>query len=257
MSRKIETNIQASKFPSYIDENRSVMSIIRDVTILFRKLCKYAIVYGADIETNRECGSLKVVYWKNAEYTNIEITIYHGSIYNHEGDDLTVEFNRLSGSRTLFHEMYSYFIKSGNRDCIFRWGIPRSSLIREEQTLDFQNSVSDNYLDTIFDMTESDYLDIRISGGNLLLKVFKSVNDSDKHLILKHPKISKFLESMMTVLDEGVPNMVCATIAVTFATEAKIDSSRLIQTDIINKQNGIMWKEAQRQLEKLSLKIMC
>lgn len=252
MSRNIEKNIQASKFPSYIDENRSVMSIIRDVTMLFGNLCKYAIKYGADIETDRECGSLKVVYWKNAEYTNIEVTVYHGSVYDREGKDLTVEFNRLSGSRTLFHEMYSYFIKSGNRDGIFRLGIPRSSLIRDLMEQDYVISVTEDYLDNIFGMIESDYLDIRISGGNLLLKVFKGASKLDRELILQNSKISKFLESMMRVQDEGRPNLVCATIAVTFATEAGLQS---IQTDIINKQDGIMWKEAQRQVKKLHGKL--
>ena len=252
MSRNIEKNIKASKFPSYIDQNRSVLSIIRDVTRLFGLLCKYAIKYGADIETNRECGSLKVVYWKNAEYTNIEVIIYNGTVSDHESKDFTVEFNRLSGSRTLFHEIYSYIMKCGNIDGIFSWGIPRSSVIRGQKEEDYVISVTENYLDNIFSMIESDYLDIRISGGNLLLKVFKGANKLDKELILQNPKITKFLECMMRIQDEGQPNLVCATIAVTFATEAGLQS---IQTDIINRQDGIMWKEAQRQVEKLHGKL--
>ena len=252
MSINMEKNIKASKFPSYIDQNRSVLSIIRDVARLFRLLCKYAINYGADIETNRECGSLKIVYWKNAEYTNIEVTIYNGTVRDPESKDLTVEFNRLSGSRTLFHEIYSYMMKCGNRHGIFSWEIPRSSLIRGQKHEDNVISVTENYLHNIFSMIESDYVDIRISGGNLLLKVFKGANKADKELILRSPKIAKFLECMMRLQDDEQPNLVCATIAVTFATEAGLQS---IQTDIINRQDGIMWKEAQRQVEKLHGKL--
>jgi hypothetical protein len=143
-------------------------------------------------------------------------------------------------------------MKCGNRHGIFSWEIPRSSLIRGQKEEDYVISVTENYLNNIFSMIESDYLDIRISGGNLLLKVFKGANKVDKELILQNPKIAKFLDCMMRLQEEGQPNLVCATIAVTFATEAGL---QWIQTDIISQQDGIMWKEAQRQVEKLHGKL--
>jgi hypothetical protein len=254
MSRNIETNIQASKYPSYVDQNRSVISLIRDITVLFSRLCNYAISYGADIETNRETATIKVVYWKQGEYTTIDITIYSGTFVSRDSCDFTVEFNRLSGSRSLFLEIYRFFISAGNSEGLFNESVPRCSLSKEgiENT---KPTVTRDYLQNIFEMIESDYLDMKISGGNLMLKIFKSADQSDKELILKHPKIEKFLQSMMTLLDEGSPNTVCATIAVTFASEAKLETSSLIQTEIINKQNGIMWKEAQRHVEKMQGKL--
>lgn len=254
MSRNIETNIQASKYPSYVDENRSVISLIRDITVLFTRLCNYAISYGADIETNRETATIKVVYWEQAEYTTIDVTIYSGTFSSPDSCDFTVEFNRLSGSRSLFLEIYRFFISKGNTEGLFNAAVPRLSLLKEGLE-NVKLTVTGDYLQNIFDMIESDYLDIKISGGNLMLKIFKTADESDKELILKHPKIEKFLKSMMSVGDGGSPNTVCATIAVTFASEAKLETGNVIQAEIINKQNGIMWKEAQRQVEKLQGKL--
>jgi hypothetical protein len=245
MSRNIETTIQLSKIPSYIQETRSVISLTSNVSLLFTRLCNYAISFGADIETNRETGSFKMVYWKNAEYTNVEVTIYSGTIQNNKSTELTVEYNRLSGSRSLFCQIYSSMISCGNTEGVFNCPIPRISVVREELNKE-SISVTDKYLDTIFEMIDSDYLDIKISGGNIILKIFINANENDKQLILKHPKIAKFLDSMMTSLD-----LVCATIAITFASEAQLK----VSTDEINKQNGIMWKEAQRQAKKLQGKL--
>lgn len=247
MSRSIETTIQASKFPSYIQENRSMISLTNDVSLLFTRLCNYAISFGADIETNRETGSFKIVYWKDAEYTNIEVTIYNGTIHNTESNELTVECNRLSGSRTLFYEIYSFVIVSGNSEGIFNCPIPRNSVSKEDYDKKESMSLTPNYLETIFDMIDSDYLDIKISGGNIILKIFINANENDKQVILKHPKISKFLESMITQKTASCLDLMCATIAITFASEAKLN----ISTEEINKQNGIMWKEAQRQAKRL------
>jgi hypothetical protein len=252
MSKNIETTIQASKFPAYIQENHSVISLTKDVSLLFTRLLNYGISLGADIETNRETGSFKMVYWKNAEYTNIEVTIYSGTLQDQESDRLTVEYNRLSGSRSLFLEVYCFVISSGNSEGIFNAATPRISLLRPQ---DFCSKepifVTENYLETIFNMIDSDYVDIKISGGNIILKIFVDASEDDKMLILKHPKIAKFLESMMATKDQNCPDLLCATIAMTFASEAKLN----ISTEEIDRQHGIMWKEAQRQARRLQGKL--
>jgi hypothetical protein len=252
MSRNIETTIQASKFPSYIQENHTVISLTKDVSLLFTRLLNYAISFGADIETDRETGSFKMVYWKNAEYTNVEVTIYSGTVQDQGSDMLTVEYNRLSGSRSLFLELYCFQISSGNSEGIFNAATPRMSLVRPEDfSVNEPIFFTENYLDTIFTMIDSDYVDIKISGGNIILKIFIDASEDDKKVILKHPKIAKFLDSMMATKDQNCPDLLCATIAITFASEAKLN----ISTDQIDKQHGIMWKEAQRQVRRLQGKL--
>lgn len=252
MSRNIEITIQPSKIPAYIEENHSVISLTKDASLLFTRLLNYAISFGADIETNRDTGSFKMVYWKNAEYTNVEVTIYSGTLQEPGNDRLTVEYNRLSGSRSLFLELYCFVISSGNSEGIFNAATPRMSLLRpEEFSVKEPIFVTENYLETIFTMIDSDYVDIKISGGNIILKIFVEASEDDKMLILKHPKIAKFLESMMATKEQNSPDLLCATIAITFASEARLN----ISTDQIDRQHGIMWKEAQRQARRLQGKL--
>ena len=236
--------MKAYSYPFYVEPYSNFVSKIKDVSNLFDRLCKIGVSIGADMECIPSRPSCKMVFWKAPEYAVIIVNIFEGK---ESGDDLIVEMQCISGDRSLFRDLYASMVNTAIKDNLVdapEVTKPRSLCMPQGDEV---CEIGEEQVKNIFDMFECEFFESRLTAGYVLYQVYKNCRESDKEMIRRDPRLVNSLKVLLSADGSGVPDVKCATICLVLAVEMKVK----IETDVILKQKGIMWKEAQRQSLKL------
>ena len=241
---KMSSEMKAYTYPIYVDPHSNFVSKIKDVEVLFNRLCTIGIDMGADIEYVSNRPSCKMVFWKETDYSVVIVTIFEGK---ERTDDFIVEIQCTAGDKFLFRNTYVNIVNTAiNYNLVDSPKVsPPRSISMPKQ--DEKYEVNERDLKNLFHMFEYEFFESRLTAGHVLMDIYKNCRESDREMIKTHPKLIDSLKVLLLSDISGQPDVKCATICLLLAVEMKIQ----IDADVVERQVGIMWKEAKRQLVKL------
>ena len=244
IKRRINKMMKAYSYPIYVDPHSNFVSKIKDVEVLFDRLCTIGVEMGADIECVSNRPSCKMVFWKGTDYSVVIVTVFEGKEIT---DDFIVEIQSTAGDKFLFRNTYVNIVNTAiNYNLVDSPKVsPPRSISMPKQ--DEKYEVSERDLKNLFDMFECEFFESRLTAGHVLMDIYKNCRESDREMIRTHPKLIDSLKVLLMCDISGQPDVKCATICLLLAVEMNIQ----IDGDIVDRQVGIMWKEAKRQLVKL------
>ena len=240
----MSSEMKAYSYPIYVDPHSNFVSKIKDVDVLFDRLCTIGVEMGADIECVHNRPSCKMVFWKGTDYAVIIITVFEGK---ESTDDFIVEIQSTAGDKFLFRNTYVNIVNTAiNYNLVDtpKVSAPRSISMPME---DEKYEMTERDLKNLFDMFECEFFETRLTAGHVLMDIYKKCGESDREMIRKDARLMDSLKVLLLCDVSGQPDVKCATICLLLAVEMKIQ----IDADVVERQVGIMWKEAKRQLVKL------
>jgi hypothetical protein len=245
--------MKAYSYPTYLEPHTNFVAKTRFVRTLFNSLCDIGKELGADIECVPNKPLCKMVFWKIPEHAVVMITIFKTQEQT-DTDNLIVEIQLRAGDRYLFRDTYANIVNIAiNQRLVDLPMVNTPRPLSMPQILDEVHIFQECELNDIFDMVECEFIETRITGGRVLLQLYKKCRESEKTVIKLHPRLFRNINILLgQVAPSTSPDVQCATIGIILA----IETGTKIEIDIIFEQQGIMWKEAQRQALRL-LEILC